>query len=243
MFIVVNTLEDENNGINQGNISLRDAINQANTSPGRDLIRFDRSLRGETITLENGDLFIDDDLRIVGLGKNNLTIDGNEGTIFNVNRDNTGLVDVKIEDLSLVNAEVAIDGQGIIEIENLTISGNSVGISTGGTLNTINTTLFDNGITIDSTGTLNMYQSTVSGNRGYILFDAGIAFSGSANIVNSIISDNIGDGIRLNGRARMNTLNIVNTTIANNSDEGVGFYSKFEPASIVNTRAGSPQCC
>lgn len=73
----VNTLVDENNGINVGGVSLRDAIAAANTASGADVILFDSSLLG-TIILSNGQLTITDALTINGLGANLLSVSGNK---------------------------------------------------------------------------------------------------------------------------------------------------------------------
>ena len=70
--VVVNT-DDSGTG------SLRDAVD--NSSPGS-LIVFDSSLRGQTITLTSGELVVDKDLDIEGLGASVLTVarSGDPGT-------------------------------------------------------------------------------------------------------------------------------------------------------------------
>src|SRR4051812_35376369 len=49
--ITVNTLVDENDGINVGGVSLRDAIAQSAITTSTDVILFDSSLTGGTIRL------------------------------------------------------------------------------------------------------------------------------------------------------------------------------------------------
>ena len=67
--VVVSTLEDENDGdLSVGNLSLREAIAQAESG---DTITFDSSLSGGTITLSEGELGIDENLSIRGLGADN----------------------------------------------------------------------------------------------------------------------------------------------------------------------------
>ncbi len=72
---VVTTLIDENDG--GGEFSLREAIELANTTPGSDSISFGPDLAGGTINLDPmlGELEITDDVTIVGLGADQLTID------------------------------------------------------------------------------------------------------------------------------------------------------------------------
>jgi hypothetical protein len=72
--IVVTSASDAGTG------TLRDAIAQANTSPGADVIEFDAGLAGQTITLTSGELDITDDLTITGLGADQLTISGNNSS-------------------------------------------------------------------------------------------------------------------------------------------------------------------
>ena len=59
--------------------SLRQAIVDANSSPGADTIEFADGLSGE-IELTSGQLSIDDDIEIVGPGADQLTISGEEAT-------------------------------------------------------------------------------------------------------------------------------------------------------------------
>jgi CSLREA domain-containing protein len=89
--LVVSTLEDENDGdFSDGDLSLREAIYLANETESEDTITFDSNLSGGTIALTqtepngrggefNQDLDITDSVNIIGLGANNLTIDGLSG--------------------------------------------------------------------------------------------------------------------------------------------------------------------
>src|SRR5260370_22070141 len=69
-----------NNDLGPG--SLRNAIVGSHAG---DTIRFDASLAGQTITLKTGELAINHNLKIVGLGSGQLTIDGSGQTrIFDI---------------------------------------------------------------------------------------------------------------------------------------------------------------
>ncbi|MEH2245663.1 DUF4114 domain-containing protein [Nostoc sp.] len=94
---IVNTLNDENDGINNGDVSLRDAINAANATTGADTITFDNSVFNTTakITLTNGPLFVNQDLTITNTSTNLLTISSD------VNNNNTN--DVSNAGLFFVN--------------------------------------------------------------------------------------------------------------------------------------------
>ncbi len=73
--ITVNTLVDENDGVGTGGISLRDAIDEANSNGEDDTIAF--SVTG-TITLTADLPSITSNIDIEGTGESSLTIDGND---------------------------------------------------------------------------------------------------------------------------------------------------------------------
>ena len=66
--------------------SLRQAVLDANASPGADEIAFDVSLTGQTIVLGGVKLAVSDHLSITGLGADKLTISGNNASrVFSIN--------------------------------------------------------------------------------------------------------------------------------------------------------------
>jgi predicted outer membrane repeat protein len=160
---------------NNGPGSLRQAILDANISPGDDVIDF--SVSG-TITLTSGQLSItgSDSLTINGGG--NITISGNNaGRVFNI----PGNTPVTLNDLTITdgNAGAGEDGGGIysegaLTISDSTISGNSAGGDGGG---------------IFSQGPLTLSGSTLSGNSAV---DGGGLYSFAAlmTITGSTISGN-----------------------------------------------------
>ncbi len=75
---VVTILEDENDGdLSAGDVSLREAILYSDAG---DTIGFDSSLSSGTINLTLGELVVEKDLIIQGLGADNLTIDANRNS-------------------------------------------------------------------------------------------------------------------------------------------------------------------
>ena len=71
---IVNTRADENDPVGSGgNLSLREAINEANSTPEDDIITFDSSLSG-IISLTSGQLVITSNISIEGNGSN-ITVD------------------------------------------------------------------------------------------------------------------------------------------------------------------------
>lgn len=85
-----------------GEGSLRNAITQANLNLGEDVINFDSNLRGETIALTSGQFVIEDDLIIEGLGKDSLTISGqNTSRIFLLESTSVDPKTLTITDLTL----------------------------------------------------------------------------------------------------------------------------------------------
>lgn len=72
-FLVTSAADD-------GEGSLRDAIEQANVQPGADVVEFDETMHGALILLGGTQLSIRDDLTINGPGRDLLTVDGNRAS-------------------------------------------------------------------------------------------------------------------------------------------------------------------
>jgi hypothetical protein len=101
--------------------SLRNAIDNSNSTPGADKIVFVEGLEG-TLILNLGSLQIHDDLTIIGPGADKITIDADEKTnVFNITDDDDELNRVvEITGLSFINVNNTISG-AIFNRENLTI--------------------------------------------------------------------------------------------------------------------------
>ena len=189
----VTNLEDSGVG------SLRQAIEDANTLPGKDEIIFENSLSGGRIDLiadESGfELDITDSVSIQGLGAEQLAISSNT-TIFGINDGTENVIEVEIDGLSLVEngtrnlGRFGLYGAAIINRENLTVTNSVIrdgdpssdGIIVNGNDNLAELTLIDSTISgyqngIDSTGeNLNIIRSSIFDNsyRGILSRGDGI---------------------------------------------------------------------
>lgn len=216
--ITVDTLEDENDGdLSFGDVSLREAIL---FSSAGGTINFDASLSSQnvgfgkgTIGLQLGELVINKDLTINGLGANNLTISGNNASrVFQIDDGNdSNLINVEIEGLTIANGKTQNQGGGIYNSENLTISNSTISKNF----------VADTGGGIYSNGVLNITHSTISGNTGNTDV-GGIQNSGTLTIAYSTISDNITNGAFAGGIRNYGTLEVLNSTISGNSARGSG---------------------
>lgn len=218
--ILVSTLEDENDGdVSAGDLSLREAIALANEQEGVDTISFVSGLNGD-ITLTEGELSIEDALKINGLGAANLTVDGNNSSrVFKIDDGNSEIeIDVTIDGLTIADGLVADEvaenlGGGIFNQENLTISSSVVSDNSAESNEGINNA---EGGGIYTTGTLNLIDSEVNDNSGGI-FGGGISsLSATVNITNSSVDENysgfVGGGLFFTETE----FNITNSTVTDN---------------------------
>lgn len=149
-------------------LSLREAISAAKSG---DQIKFDQGLKGSTINLDpaKGELLINKDLRIVGLGADKLAISGqNVDRVFEIA---AGATDT-ISGLTIENGNAGsmygggILNNGSLAVRGSSLSGNSAlyggGIYNGGTLTVDGSTLSDNTALYYGAGLYNAGQSTVS---------------------------------------------------------------------------------
>ncbi len=213
--------------------SLRQAVIDANTVTGADIVEFDASLRGSTIALTTGSIQITDALTLRGVDS-----DGNRlgisvsGSFLNrhfVVTDGNGASDfsASISDLAL-HSGVAVGtfGGAIFNAENLTLdrmsftSNSATGGGSGGALH--------NGATLT---VRNSYfaGNSATGDGGAINNDGRDPAQGGATltIINSTITNNTanqsGGAIMQNGRGVFANLVIQNSTIAfNQADADLG---------------------
>ena len=221
-FSVINT---DDSGLG----SLRQAIEDANSTTGLDTIEFDEELSGQEISLTSGQLQITDDLTINGLGADELTISGNnDSRVFMLDdRDESNQIEVVIDGLTITEGNAFDNGGGIFNRENLTvnnttISGNSA-INGGGISNDYESTV----VVTNSSITDNFADSDGAG-----IFNDG----GTVDISdNSNISSNTGNGDGGGIRSFFGVLSIDNSTIAGNSAYiGGGIDSRYDSILTIN---------
>ncbi len=217
---VVDNIGDTDDGIyTAGNLTLREAINQANANAGADTITFDHSLLGQTVTLGGTSLAISDDVTINGDIDGNhradITISGNNASrIFDMSGSGTH---VQLASLTLTNGHavsdtggaILADGIASLDITDTTIENNAADVSAGG---------------IFANTTLTVTNSTISNNTAG-QFGGGVSVDNtqSATFTNTTLYNNHaardGGGIDTSSSAH---LTILNSTIANNSADGSG---------------------
>ncbi len=252
--IMVNSIADAVDDLNSGVTTLRDAINQANSDTGEDLVVFDRSLfsTSQTITLNLGELDITHNLDIIAprdslTGGDLVTVSGNKASrVFEIG---TG-------------ATVTL--LGLIEADGNAQNGNGGGILNSGVL-TLDSNIIRNnsatnsgygggnggGIYNNNNSTLSVRNSSIScnleSNNGYPGFGGGIYNSnGTVVLSNSTINGNReGSGNRSNqGGGIYNdrgSVEVSNTTINGNGFGngngciGGGIYNESGTVDVSNS--------
>jgi len=215
---VVTNLDDSGMG------SLRQAVIDANTNAGADVITFQPGLTG-TIHLTTGEIAITDSVDIQGPGARLLAIDST-ARIFNI----SGAIDVGISRLTLTGAKATSNGGAIanntanVTLDSDTLSGNSTTNEGGAIFHNANGGF--NLVIINSTISGNMAADSVGGIKLEFAF---------ASISNSTISGNsakFSQGGILAGSGN-NQLDLVSTIVANNTDvTGASDLARF--AGTVN---------
>lgn len=257
-FIVTNTNDS-------GAGSLREAVNNANSTTQADSIVFDWTLFGsaQTITLTSGEILITQPLQILGPGESLLRISGNSNSrVFFLQ--NTAIVN--LSNLTIANGKaplinpnggfgnhaggIYING-GQLYLSQVTVTDCRAEQAGGiynqeGVLHVINSKITNNqaiegrndgsyGGGLNNQGTLIISGSSITGN---------IAQGGSANMFTTSVGSGIGGGIQhFSG-----SLTITNSIIANNSALGgistgafggsafgAGIAVRGEPTRISNT--------
>ncbi len=259
--LIVSTNVDESDGnYSPGDLSLREVLLLAAGAPGNDVIQFDNSLRGSTITLVPalGQLVIDSNVDIQGLGADQLTVDAGRSTrdirVFYV----ASGVQATIAGLSVTGgnhnpggpdpedwAGSGIQNQGTLTLIRTVVSDNGgitmgAGIYNGGTL-TLRETRVLNNYTISSgggiynAGTLTLEDTTISGNNG-AQAGGGIRNIGTATLQSVTISDNSAFTRDGGGIWNVGDLTFTNGSISGNSTWGDG-GGVFNSGSLEITNA------
>jgi len=215
--IVVSNLNDAGMG------SLRQAVADANTAPGPDIITFQPGLAG-TITLLTGQMVVTDAVDIQGPGANLITISGNNAfRMFVINDNKSQQINVAMSGLTLTHGFLSGGGGGAIAVldevlilSGMVITGNQI-LGGGG------------GIDIENGALATIQNCTISGNSAPAVGGAIIVNNASSLTVrNSTISGNtgfLGGGIFV---ANGSTLVAENCTISGNSAPGSGGGVAFQ---------------
>ncbi|WP_319419914.1 choice-of-anchor Q domain-containing protein [Pleurocapsa sp. FMAR1] len=242
----VTILDDEDDrNLSADDISLREAILYSDSG---DTITFDPNLKGGTITLELGQLIIDKDLTIKGLGANNLTIDANNNSrvlkiddaIEDSNYDEVddSIMNVTLDGLTITGGSAKDStpdfhdrlGGGIYNRENLVITNSIIAknVSKGGGGGIYNQgTIKINSSTIADNSAESYYQNNADGG-GILNSDEADDGSITMKISNSTISANTaqgnGGGISNSGSYHDNSSQTIisNSTISGNTTQGNG---------------------
>src|SRR5262245_48500148 len=144
-----------------GGGSLRQAITDANTTPGHDFVAFQAGLTG-TIVLTSGELAILDTVDVVGPGASALTVSGNNASrIFNTTPSPAGTI-IGISGLTLTAGQSKVEGGGALclgdegmNLDDCVLTGNKVG-DVGKSLS--------GGAVYVNGGELFVHRCTISGN-------------------------------------------------------------------------------
>ena len=144
-----------------GQLSLREAIAQANATSAADSIGFVLTLEGQTLVLTGGELPINQDLTIDGDRNDDgseVTIDGNaNGRILNISGAGT---EVALRNLTLANGYFDVVGSGgAVSVEGAKLVGNNI------TIRDSHTGIFGGGgISAENGSRLELIDSTLFGN-------------------------------------------------------------------------------
>ena len=232
-----------------GQCTFRAAIQEANATPGNDVIIFALS-RPSVIDLSIGQLPISQNVAIVGPGARALTLQrsSSAGTpdfrIFNVpNNSGTNIIirGITIKNGNALNSPsgggINVERGNTVNLTDVAISNNRAvvggGIANAGTVNLMRCLLNSNTanaqggaiINLDSLSVFNIFNSTITNNSAETA--GAINNNGNLLLVNNTITNNFGTNlVSSTSNGSGGTINILNTIIGND-------------ASSVNTLQGS----
>jgi hypothetical protein len=244
--------------------SLRQAIIDANTALGADVITF--NVTG-TITLTTGQLVISDTLTINGPGASSLTISSSNAIrIFEIStgatvgisgmmiKTSNGIAVLNRGTVTVIHSILSdshfglINESGMVTITNCTISNNHSTGHGGGIFNLSGTVIVTNSTISNNTAPLNgggianfsgmltITNSTVSNNTGFEGGGIGNENNGTVTVTNCTLSGNSTIGGGGGGIViGSGTGNITNTTITNNSAYAGGGIRNFGTVNVKNS--------
>lgn len=256
-FTVTNLNDAAVNAADDAPGTLRQALFDANASPGADEILFQAGVGG-VITLTAGELSVTDAVTIVGPGADIVTVDaagndvvspgtadGSGSRVLNVDDGAIGIVQaVSISGLTLTGGDVAGDGGGIrsleaLELSNVTITGNAA----------VATDARGGGL-FSYAGNLSISESTLSDNSaigtgasGGGLFNTTRVFGKQTSIISSstfsanFASSRGGGLFSGNNLSEAQVLTIANSTVSGNEagQMGGGIFAFDGDTQIAHT--------
>lgn len=248
----INVVNSEStNGLSQDELNL---VNQTELLGSEDTIVFDPGLNGQTITLNGSQLSLTRNVKVTGLGADQLMISGNNSSrVLEVDPS----VTVTLSGLTIANGGGRDEGGGIensgtLTVINCTLSHNSAGegggIENSGKLTVTGCTLSDNSGELDGGGIANFSGSGMtvsdcifSGNSTGEDGDGGggiFSTFGSVVVSNSTFSDNLntGDDALGGGICNEGTLTLTNCTFSGNRDTAFagGGIANFGQMTVTN---------
>ncbi|MEZ6071650.1 MAG: choice-of-anchor Q domain-containing protein [Pirellulales bacterium] len=224
--LVVDTNVDESDGDYSAlDLALREALELTNANPGPDTVSFAGALSGSTIFLALGQLTIADDVDVLGLGADALTVDAQGiSRVLGVDFGATATV----SGLTLTGGGNAFSGGGILNNGDLTvlrstISGNSASFG-GGIYGSSGTT-----VTItDSTISDNM----AAGGGGGGVWGYRVTLSITGTTISGNSANSYGGGV-LAGGTYGTTIIRHSTIVDNSANRGGGIDSYYSPNATI----------
>jgi hypothetical protein len=201
-----------------------------------DIIQFDAVLSGQAITLLQGELKLNADVTIVGLGSNQLAVSGGSTSrVFEVVPGAAvGLSSLTIEDGALSDQTATgggIANEGTLTLTDTVVAANvattGAGLSNTGVLTLIDTDVANNAAQVNdggilNTGTLAVLDSTISGNTA-VVGNGGVAsYGGNVTLINSEVTGNTATGAGGLGNYAGGTMTVLRSVITGNSATGAG---------------------
>ncbi len=246
--IVVNTVADETDGIAVGNVSLRDALQDA---PAGATITFAPGLDAGAIVLTAGSLKLEKNLMLDASGLSNrmsITTAGEHSAIEVAPGVVAAIKNLEIFDLNIDHSGALLN-EGKLALENCRFSGNSTadggGVANTGELTMSDCLIEDNqawarGGGLYNTGTASLARCQITGN-GTSNNGGGIYSKGPLHLVDTTVSGN-GSNASGGGLSSSNTAVIERCTISGNATEGgdgAGIYNTGSMEIFSSTLAGN----
>ena len=221
------------NTADSGAGSLRQAIDEANSNAGADIIVFDAGSAG-TITLTTGQLDISDDVTITGLGKADSIISGNNASrIFYIYNSAASLT-VSISGLTMTDGYVGNRGEGgaianwgnDLTLSNVVLTGNEA-TGDGGAI----WSQYSASSNTDRYAPLTIVDSEITGNSaGFAGGGLGLYQMGDVTITNTVVSGNTANVAKGGGLSvkEVGNVSIVGSVfqynVSNSQGAGISLY-------------------